>query len=52
MPSQKRKEILISDLSIWRPQSALGNRYAPGKWKLLPCEHDDFSGVMPGTIVS
>ena len=52
MKRDARREILISDLSVCQPKSALANRYAPRKWKLLPYEHDEFSGVMLGAIGS
>ncbi len=52
MKRKKHGEHLISDLSVCEPASALGNRYTPGKWKLLPYEHEDFSGVMLGAIGS
>lgn len=42
--------ILISDLSICEPRSALADRYAPGKWKRLPYEADGFRGVMLGAL--
>ena len=48
MARDGRKEILISDLSICRPKSALTDRYVAGKWKLLPYEHRKFAGVMLG----
>ena len=52
MRRDRRKELLIADLSVCTPKSALGDRYAPGRWKLLPYEHADFSGVMLGAIGS
>ncbi|MBI4028254.1 MAG: hypothetical protein HY360_24930 [Verrucomicrobia bacterium] len=41
-----RKEILISDLSICEPKSALADRYIAGKWKRLAYEAENFKGVM------
>lgn len=41
-----RKEILISDLSVCQPKSALADRYLAGKWKRLPYEAGKFHGVM------
>ena len=52
MKRKKHGKHLISDLSVCEPASALSNKYTPGKWKLLPYEHEDFSGVMLGAIGS
>ncbi len=52
MKRKLRKEVLISDLSVARPKSALADRYVAGKWKLLPYEADKFSGVMLGAVGS
>ena len=42
----KNDEVLLSDMSLCEPPSALDNWMGPGKWGVMPYETEAFSGKM------